>query len=188
MAGERAAFAILVRRYAAVARRTAAVLGAGADSDDVVQEAFVKAYRALGAFRTDAQFRPWLLRIVANETRNAVRAGRRRADRERMAYLAGGGDLLPQLAAAGSDPERSTQDRAGLEALRRQVLALPDAQRRVIACRFLLDLDEEETAAVLGVARGTVKSRTHRGLRRLRRLAAAEPAGPLEPDAEVHRA
>ena len=59
-------------------------------------------------------------------------------------------------------------------------MALPDAQRLVIACRYLLDLDEEETAAVLGVARGTVKSRAHRGLRHLRRLAAAEPAGPLE--------
>lgn len=80
--GESAAFAVLVRRYGGIARRTAAVLGAGADTDDVVQEAFVKAYGALGTFRDGAPFRPWLLRIVANETRNARRTAGRRAVRE----------------------------------------------------------------------------------------------------------
>ncbi len=186
-AGERAAFAILVRRYADVAQRTAAVLGAGADVDDVVQEAFVKAYGALGGFRDGAEFRPWLLRIVANETRNAQRSVRRRAARERSAYVAAGGDLLPPLSAV-ADPERHAQDADALEALRSQVMTLPESQRLVIACRYLLDLDEAETAAVLGVARGTVKSRAHRALRHLRGRLDAGPSGPLEPDEEVRRA
>ncbi len=158
--GDRAAFAILVRRYGGPARRTAAVLGAGADTDDVVQEAFVKAYRALGTFRVDADstagFRPWLLRIVANETRNARRAAGRRAAREAAA-------AFPALAATTDDRHDDA-----LEAFRRQVMVLPEPQRQVIACRYLLDLDEAQTAQVLGISRGTVKSRTHRALARLR--------------------
>src|SRR6478752_10686773 len=84
-AGERDAFADLVRRYAPIAHRTAVLLGAGADADDVVQEAFVKAYRALGSLRDGAPFRPWLLRIVANETKNLHRSTGRRLNRERRA-------------------------------------------------------------------------------------------------------
>lgn len=69
-AGDREAYAELVHRHAPIAVRTAALLGA--DAEDVVQEAFVKAYAALGGFRDGAPFRPWLLRIVANETRKPV--------------------------------------------------------------------------------------------------------------------
>jgi RNA polymerase sigma factor (sigma-70 family) len=153
--GDRAAFAVLVRRHGHAARRTAAVLGAGADTDDVVQEAFVKAYRALGSFRTDAEFRPWLLRIVANEAHNARRAAGRRAAREAAA-------LPPLTAATDGHPQED------LERFRAQVGGLPRPQRDVVACRYLLDLDEAHTAQVLGISRGTVKSRTHRALARLR--------------------
>ena len=126
MAGERAAFAILVRRYAAVARRTAAVLGAGADSDDVVQEAFVKAYRALGGFR-DGRGVP-AVAVAHRRQRDAERACARAgvADRERMAYVAAAETCSrswpPRV---GSRTARRRTARA-LEALRRQVLALPD--------------------------------------------------------------
>ncbi len=68
--GDSAAYGELVVQHAPVAKRTAVFLGAGADADDVVQESFVKAYRALGSFRSGSAFRPWLLRIVTNETRN----------------------------------------------------------------------------------------------------------------------
>lgn len=158
--GDRAAFAVLVRRYAGIARRTAAVLGAGADTDDVVQEAFVKAYRALGRFRDGAAFQPWLLRIVVNETRNAHRTASRRSAREAAS--------LPPLA------EPFEERQADLELFRTRVEALPEPQRLVLACRFLLDLDDVQTAQVLGISRGTVKSRTHRALARLR-VSMAEP-------------
>lgn len=169
--GERDAFAVLVRRHAAVARRTAVLLGAGADADDVVQEALVKAYRALGGFRDGAEFRPWLLRIVANETRNAQRSGRRRADRERSPAA------VPDALLPGATVDPAERAIAGerLDRLWGQVRALPEPQRRILVCRFLLDLDEAETAVVLGVSRGTVKSRTHRALRRLRALVTAPP-------------
>ena len=85
VAGDPAAFAHLVRLHAPIAKRMAVFWGAGADSDDVVKEAFVKAYAALPRFRSDGEFRPWLLRIVRNETRNLFRGRSRRAAREEAA-------------------------------------------------------------------------------------------------------
>ncbi len=164
--GERAAFADLVRLYTPVAHATAVLLGAGADADDVVQESFVKAYRGLGGFRTGSPFRPWLLRIVANETRNLHRSAGRRRRRERTAVEIDA--VLPGIGDA-ADPADRAIDRNREEALRRAVLTLPEPLRLVVVCRYLLDLDEAETATVLGIARGTVKSRTHRALARLRR-------------------
>jgi RNA polymerase sigma factor (sigma-70 family) len=166
--GESAAYGELVDRHASVAKRTAVFLGAGADADDVVQEAFVKAFRALGGFREGASFRPWLLRIVANETRNAVRARGRRARREELAAPL---DVVLDPADAAVSLERRTE-------LLAAVRALPEQMRLVVTCRYLLDLDEQETAVVLGWPRGTVKSRLHRALGRLR---------DALPDKEVQR-
>jgi RNA polymerase sigma factor (sigma-70 family) len=147
-----------------MAVRTAALLGAGADAEDVVQEAFVKAYGSLGRFREGAPFRPWLLQIVANEARNLHRSAGRRAARERSAWAR----TEPLLATAELDDPSS----AALSAERRTELVrglarLSEPHRQVVACRYLLDLDEAETAVVLGWPRGTVKSRLHRALRQL---------------------
>ena len=163
--GDRDAYAELVRRHAPVAVRTAALLGAGGDAEDVVQEAFVKAYGALDRFRPGAPFRPWLLRIVANETRNlhrvsrpphgagAALVGADRAAAPRPAGRPGRGRALAR-AAAGAGP--------------RAWRGCRQPHRQVVTCRYLLDLDEAETAAVLGWPRGTVKSRLHRALGKLR--------------------
>ncbi|WP_432950243.1 RNA polymerase sigma factor [Kribbella sp. CA-253562] len=156
--GDSAAYAELVNRHAQVAQRMAVLLGAGADADDVVQESFVKAYRALGSFRTDSAFRPWLLRIVANETRNLLRSKHRRARREELATLPE--EVLDPATAVLSSERR----RELLDALK----ALPEQYRLVVTCRYLLELDEQETATVLGWPRGTVKSRLHRALQKLR--------------------
>jgi RNA polymerase sigma factor (sigma-70 family) len=163
--GDTAAYAELVRRHASVAQRTAVLLGAGSEADDVVQEAFVKAYGALHGFREGAAFRPWLLRIVANETRNLVRSRSRRSRREELATLpesvlaAGESALDPAVQAV------SVERRTELVSALRE---LPEQFRLVVTCRYLLDLDEQETATVLGWPRGTVKSRLHRALGRLR--------------------
>lgn len=181
-AGERDAFALLVRRHGSVAQRTAVLLGAGPDADDVVQEAFVKAYRALGGFRDGADFRPWLLRIVANETRNAQRSTRRRTVRERSP-AAVPDTLLPGVSAAADPAELAVAGERQVR-LRHELLRLPESQRRVLVCRYLLDLDEGQTAVVLGLARGTVKSRTHRGLNRMRKgLGGAQPGARVGEEA-----
>lgn len=149
-----------MHRHVAVAHRTAVLLGAGPDADDVVQESLVKAYRALGSFRHGAAFRPWLLRIVANQTYNLHRSARRREAREPHHWPV---EVVVDPADAALSTERRTELVA---ALRR----LPEPYRRVVICRYLLDLDVRETATVLGWRTGTVKSRLSRALRRLQAL------------------
>ncbi len=162
--GDLDAFEVLVARYAAVAHRTAALLGGGDEAADIVQEAFVKAFRGLPGFRADAPFRPWLLKIVANETRNVQRSARRRDGAHlrlasQAAHVPVASDPSPELAALAAER------RARLLAAIRE---LPERDRLVITCRYFLELDEAETAAVLGWPRGTVKSRLSRALGRLR--------------------
>ncbi|MBP2704896.1 RNA polymerase sigma factor [Microbispora sp. RL4-1S] len=164
LAGDLDAYEALVARYSAVAHRTARLLGAGDEAEDVVQEAFVKAFRHLAAFRRESAFKPWLLRIVANETHNLTRARGRRADLgarlglEREPYGPEGQEEPEEIAVAADGRARL------LDAVRR----LPDREREAVVCRYFLQLSEAETAEVLGVRLGTVKSRTFRGLRRLR--------------------
>jgi RNA polymerase sigma-70 factor (ECF subfamily) len=113
-------------------------------------------------FRADAPFRPWILRIVSNEARNRARSTRRRdALTLREAAAAGAGDAAPS-------PEAAALSRDEAEALTRALDRLPERDRMVIAYRWLLDLSEAETAEILGVRLGTVKSRLSRALRRLR--------------------
>jgi RNA polymerase sigma factor (sigma-70 family) len=163
-AGDRDAYAELVRRHAPLALRTATLLGAGADAEDVVQEAFVKAYGALGRFREGASFRPWLLQIVANETKNLHRSAGRRTARERSAWEATEPLLLAE---AADDPAAAAISAERRAELVRGISQLSQPHRQVVTCRYLLDLDEAETATLLGWPRGTVKSRLHRGLGQL---------------------
>ena len=156
-----------------MAIRTAALLGAGDDAEDVVQEAFVKAYAALDRFRPGAPFRPWLLRIVANEARNVHRAAGRRSARERRAWE----QSQPLLLSRPDDPADALLSVERQAALVRGLDRLSPEQRKVVTCRYLLDLDEAETVAVLGWPRGTVKSRLRRALARLRDVMDAESSG-----------
>lgn len=176
--GDRDAYAELVHRYAAAALRTASLLGAGSDAEDVVQEAFVKAYGALGRFRKGAPFGPWLLQIVANETRNLHRSAGRRAARERSAWVR----TEPLLMTAeADDPTTAVLSQERRTQLVRGLSQLSEVHRQVVTCRYLLDLDEAETATVLGWPRGTVKSRLHRALRHLSE-ALTRPTAPARED------
>jgi RNA polymerase sigma factor (sigma-70 family) len=161
--GDAAAYEEIVRRYQQVAFRTAYMItGSPAEAEDAAQEGFVKAYRALNRFRPGAEPRPWLLRIVANEARNRVRSTQRRLGLElRLAERFRPGDAAPSPEAAAVAAE-DTRRLMGL------VNALSDEDRLVITSRYLLELSGEETAAVLGIPEGTVKSRLSRALARLR--------------------
>jgi RNA polymerase sigma factor (sigma-70 family) len=161
--GDTRAYEELVHAYQGIAFRTAyLVAGGAAEAEDAAQEGFVKAWRALGRFRAGAPFKPWLLRIVANEAHNRRRAAGRRAQLAlRAAAETPSGDAAPSPEAALVESEQ-----------RRHLLAavndLPDDQRLVISLRYFAELSEEETAEALALPRGTVKSRTSRALERLR--------------------
>jgi RNA polymerase sigma-70 factor (ECF subfamily) len=163
--GDERAFEALVEAHQGIAFRTAYLIaGSAEDAEDAAQEGFVKAYYALGRFRRGAPFRPWLLRIVANEARNRRRSAGRFALRVQALRAAGeqsSGDAAPSPEVQALGGERRSELVAALNRLRE-----PD--RLVIACRYFLDLSEEETAETLGCRRGTVKSRLSRALERLR--------------------
>lgn len=161
--GDHDAYAELVTRYQAIAARTAYVItGTAADAEDVAQDAFVKAYYALDRFRTGAPFRPWLLRIVANEAINRRKAAGRRptVGLSVIEDRASGDTALSPEASALARERREVV----LEALRR----MREEDRLVIAYRYFFELSEVEMADALGVARGTVKSRLSRAIVRLR--------------------
>jgi RNA polymerase sigma factor (sigma-70 family) len=126
-----------------------------------VQDAFMNAYAALDRFAVGEPFRPWLLTIVANETRNR----RRWFVRHPTVPLSLNEDDLPHGSARS--PQQIAEDRETSRTLRDAVNALPLPQREVIICRYFLDLSEQETAKTLKVAPGTVKSRSSRALRAL---------------------
>ena len=148
--------------YQDIAFRTAFLFTrSAADAEDAAQDGFVKAWAALTRFRSGAPFRPWLLRIVANEARNRRRsAGRRAALTLRATAAEPPGDAAPSPEAAALERERRGRLLDG-------VGSLDDRDQQVISCRFFLELSERETAEVLGMPEGTVKSRTARALARL---------------------
>ncbi len=164
-AGDADAYAALVRAHQDIAFRTALLITQNtADAEEAAQDGFVKAWRALGRFRAGAPLRPWLLTIVANEARNRRRsAGRRAALALRLA----------EREPAGSSAETEALAHASRSALLDALSRLKTDDRLVLGCRYLLELSEAETAAALGIAAGTVKSRTSRALARLRAEVAA---------------
>ena len=178
--GDVNAYETLVQHYQELAFRVAyQVTGDAADAEDAAQEAFVNAYYALGRFRAGAPFRPWLLRIVANEARNRRMAAHRRtalAQRALVAQTSGEAAPSPE-AAAEADEFRATL----VASLRR----LRDDDRLILAYRLFFDLSEAEMAEALKCPKGTVKSRLSRALGRLRAVLPADLRLPAAPAGET---
>jgi RNA polymerase sigma-70 factor, ECF subfamily len=172
LAGHRPAYGELVRRHQGAALRLAAgVCGSTEEARDIVQDALVKGYRSLDRFRGDAPVRSWLLRIVANDAKNAIRTRVRRLGREerydalhQVSPASGGGDVVGEQVAGRDETARM------LALLAR----LGHRDREILACRFVAGLSEGDTAATLGIPLGTVKSRAARALGRARELLAGE--------------
>jgi RNA polymerase sigma-70 factor, ECF subfamily len=171
LGGDDDAYGTLVRRHQSAALRLAAgICGSTEEARDIVQDALVKGHRRLRSWRGDAPVRSWLLRIVANDARNAVRSTSRRRLRERRFEALGVG--------AGPDP---VGEQVAADDDARQLLGLlarlDGRDRAVLSCRFVAGLSEAETAIALDVPAGTVKSRTARALERLRVLAEGVAGG-----------
>jgi RNA polymerase sigma-70 factor (ECF subfamily) len=146
----------------AIFRLAYLLVGDPDDAEDVAQEAFIRAYHALDSFDTSRPMRPWLLRITANLAHNRQRAlGRYWAALKRL----GRSQERPT-----QHPEARSQHAIQAETLREAVSRLKPADQEVIYLRYFLDLSVEEAAQAIGTAPGTVKSRSHRALNRLRGL------------------
>lgn len=175
--GDISAYEELVGRYQDLAFWAAYAMTRDAEAaNDAAQTGFIKAYYALNRFRAGAAFRPWLLKIVANEARNQARSARRRSGYE--LHLAGNrtGDAAPS-------PEAEAVLALDREVLLNAVNRLPEQDQQALAYRYFLDLSEAEMAEVLGCARGTVKSRLSRARARLRELLASEHPDLMDQEA-----
>jgi RNA polymerase sigma-70 factor (ECF subfamily) len=160
LAGDRAAFAILVRRYnQRMYRACRAVLGDDAEAEDAVQTAWVSAFRNLAGFRGEARFSTWVIRIAVHEA-----SSRRRARARLVAVADEGIDMK-----SNHNPEADAANEELGRLLERQVDELPDGMRAVLVLRDVLELDTAETAACLGIAEEAVRVRLHRARHALAR-------------------
>ncbi len=178
-AGDAEAYEALVRvhggRLLSVARR---FLPNNEDAQDAVQEAFIKAFRAIGTFEERAQLHTWLHRIVVNTALMKLRSQRRRPEESID-------DLLPTFQADGHQTTESHEwsdallERKETAAMVRHAIAqLPDQYRVVLMLRDIEERDTLETATALGTTTTVVKVRLHRARQALRTLL----------DREIHRA
>jgi len=148
----------------AVFRLVYLLMGDADEAEDVAQEAFIRAYRAMQQFDASRPIRPWLLGIARNLARNRWRASGR--------YLG----MLQRLVASDPQSHRPEAqprelDRGGSEeahTLWQAIRRLERSDQEILYLRYFLDLSEAETARATGTALGTVKSRSHRALKRLR--------------------
>lgn len=164
--GDSAAFADLVHRHE---HRIYGVcvrwLSDAEAAEEVAQDVFLSAWRAIGTFREEARFDTWLRRIAVNKCKNKRLYHHRRAmDRHDSIDEPEEEGERPrlQLIHGGRGPEAGIESQQAKEALERGLAALPEEQRSIIVLRDMEDLDYEEISSLLGVPRGTVKSRLHR--------------------------
>lgn len=167
LGGDRDAFRLLVEReQVTVFRACMRILGRPHDAEDVAQESFVMAYKALGSYRGDGPLGGWLLRIA---TRQAFRRLSQR--RETL-------ELSPELSLRSetADPVQATLAGERGEMVRSAVAKLAEPYREVVALRFFGELSLEEIARATGRPLNTVKTHLRRGLERLRPILGNEAA------------
>lgn len=168
--GERAAFDQLVERYQRrLLRLVLRLLRDPAEAEDVVQETFLKAYRALPRFRGDAAFYTWLYRIAVNGARNAILRRRQRSGPQPIAP-----SQVPAPPPEIGTPESMLLSKQVMQAIDAALEALPLDLRTAIVLREVEGLSYEEIAQIMECPLGTVRSRIFRAreaiARRLRPL------------------
>ncbi len=165
-AGETSLYEILMRRYNQRLYRVArSILRNDSEAEDVMQEAYVRAFEHLGDFAGEAKFSTWLTKIAVYE---ALRRLRRQGRLEGLDSMQESKEH--KLAETGvRDPERQAYDRELRQILERSVDLLPDVYRTVFVLRLVEGLSVAETAACLEVGEETVKTRLHRARALLRR-------------------
>jgi RNA polymerase sigma-70 factor (ECF subfamily) len=170
--GERAAVRLIIkqqnRRLYRIARN---IVRDDSEAEDVLQEAYVRAFSALDGFRGEAQFGTWLARIVINEALACVRRRRPTVEISRLADSpALNARIIPfPYGKSELDPETAMAQREIRALLERAIDGLPDAFRGVLIARLVEGMSVEETADLFGILPQTVKTRLHRARGLLKR-------------------
>ena len=180
--GRKEAFRPLVDAYFARSVRVArAVVGDAEDARDLVQEAFIAAYKALDTFTMGRPFYPWLRGILLNRCKVYLRTRRRAAARSRAAadrpgHWVKGATVTPA-------PER----RRTSDLVRRAMAELDDGDREILVLKHIEGYSYEELADVLGIGTGTVASRLYRARARMRKALEELDPSLIEPDEETSK-
>lgn len=180
--GDAEAFRQLVEAYQTPAYRLAARMCGPDSAEDVTQEAFLAAWRALPEFRGDCRFSTWLYRLVSNAAIDCLRREKKHRDTGDVDDLA-----LPD---GGPSPQEQAERSDTRDAVRRALDRLSPEHRQVLLLRFMQELDYGEIARALNVSEGTVKSRINRAKSKLREVLAAGnffDAGLVLPTEETER-
>ena len=169
-AGDREAFrAIMQRCNQRLFRIARAVTGDDGEAEDVLQEAYTRAFAAIAGFRGEAGVATWLTRIVLNEAHGRMRSRRATVDIDEVEAAQVSARVLPFPGRNGPDNPEADAARAQVRRiLEHAVDDLPEPFRLVFMLREVEELSVEETAAHLGIRPETVKTRLHRARRRLR--------------------
>jgi len=162
--GDSRAFEILVRRHAgAIVNFLRRFMPDGDDVEDIAQEVFLQAFRSLGRFDpARGRFQSWLFRIAANTSINELKRSKRRSAREGEAAR-----MQVEVAVEAWNPGGESRTIAALQAA---LQSLPATERQVILLSYYHDLSYREIADTLSIPLGTVKSRMHSAVSRLRQL------------------
>lgn len=183
-AGDTGAFATLCERHRARVWWTVTSVARGPDAEDLMQEAFVRAYCALYTFREEASFEAWLCRIALNAAHDYQRS----AWKQRVLFWQNGPDQTHHPDPAS--PEAEVAHRETQQRVRKAVSRLPEPQRVPIWLHYFEGFTLVEIARLEGVPESTIRSRVHAGLRRLQRSLndlmafTAENPARLEADAK----
>lgn len=160
--GDSEAFRLLVEAYQTQVYRLALRMCGEAAADDVTQEAFLAAWRALPEFRGTCRFSTWLYRLTTNAAIDCLRREKRHRGTDDL-----DGVELPD---GGDTPQETAERSETRNAVRAALCRLTDEHREVLLLRYMQELDYGEIARALRISEGTVKSRINRAKTRLKEL------------------
>lgn len=168
--GDADSYAALVDRYKSMAYTTAyRMVGDAASADDIAQESFIAAYKALAKFRRDSRFSTWLYSIVMNKSRDFLRAERETVGLDEISDVRQ--SPLPS-------PERTARHHQERDALQQALDQLPRDYREVLILKHIEELEYQEISRILAVGVPALKVRAHRGREMLKRLLTEMGAQP----------
>ncbi len=168
LAGDTVLYEIIMRRYNQLLYRVArSILRNDVEAEDVMQDAYVRAYEHLRQFAGRSEFRTWLTRIAVHEALARLRREKRFAS---SGPNQGEGDSMDLLASSQPSPERQVADSELRSLLEQSILALPDSYRSVYVLRDVEQMGIEEVSRILDLTESTVKVRLHRARRALRKM------------------